>query len=244
MKIVMVSGWKGSGKDMVAEYLVEQGFRRVAFADPLKDMVAREYNIPRSWCDDRRYKESALLQYPVAPRDAFCRMVAENMIREFRDTHNVAPHGFCYQENEFYGLVRDGDRVIKVRVYWTPRALCILKGSSNRSVISSYWIALAAENMKKDPNGLYVISDARYKSEVEQVIGIVGKSSVTTLRLNRFDITDSIDPSERDLDDYNFDVVIENRGTKLECLRAVDRALGLERKRSLDLHQETPFDLP
>ena len=230
MRIVMVSGWKGSGKDMTAEHLIqEHGFKRVAFADPLKDLVAKEYNIPRSYCDDRKYKEAPLLQYPVAPKDAFSRMIAENQIREFRDTHGVTPHGFTYQNGEFYGLVQDGDREIKVRVYQTPRSLCILKGSTNRSVDSGYWIKLACSEMAKDPNGLYVISDLRYKSEVGQVTDIIGKSNVSSIRINRFDTTESTDSSERDLDDYPFEHVIENRGTKLECLRAVERVLGLRK---------------
>ena len=64
MNIVALSGWKGSGKDMVANYLVEKwGFQRVSFADPLKDEVARKWKLPRSWMDDLAFKEKPLLPY-------------------------------------------------------------------------------------------------------------------------------------------------------------------------------------
>ena len=47
MKIVFVTGWVGSGKDTFANVLVKhKGYRRFAFADPIKEMVAKEHNVP------------------------------------------------------------------------------------------------------------------------------------------------------------------------------------------------------
>ncbi len=47
MKIVLVTGWVGSGKDTFANVLVKhKGYRRFAFADPIKEMVAQEHKIP------------------------------------------------------------------------------------------------------------------------------------------------------------------------------------------------------
>jgi hypothetical protein len=45
--------------------------------------------------------------------------------------------------------------------------------------------------------------------------------------VSRYDTTESTDPSERDLDDYTFDHVVENRGTIPEYLRKLDKILGL-----------------
>lgn len=229
MKVLMISGWKGSGKDTVAEFLIkEHGFKRVAFADPLKDMVAEEYGIPREWCDDRQHKEAPLLRYRVSPKDSFSRTVAETMALEFRTEDGKAPQGFTYENGEFYGVCKDEDGIFRDKpVFWTPRALCILKGSTNRSVTSSYWIKRAVEGMLKDDGGLYVISDARYRSEISQVSELVGKEKVTSLRVNRFDSAESVDSSERDLDNYEFDVVVENRSTKEELFRKVRSALKL-----------------
>jgi hypothetical protein len=46
--VVGVLGFKGSGKDTVGDYLVQQhGFQRDSFANPLKDAVAATFNWPR-----------------------------------------------------------------------------------------------------------------------------------------------------------------------------------------------------
>jgi hypothetical protein len=50
MKIVLVSGFAGAGKDTFSEVLCEhKGYRRFAFADPIKEMIAKKYNIPLEW---------------------------------------------------------------------------------------------------------------------------------------------------------------------------------------------------
>ena len=50
--VVFLSGYLQSGKDTVGNYLVERfNFKRVAFADILKDEVSELYNIPRSLLD-------------------------------------------------------------------------------------------------------------------------------------------------------------------------------------------------
>eukprot|EP00877_Chromochloris_zofingiensis_P002864 jgi/Chrzof1/12579/UNPLg00532.t1 len=45
MKIVLLSGWMKSGKDLVGQILVERGFKRLAFADALKEEVHKLYGI-------------------------------------------------------------------------------------------------------------------------------------------------------------------------------------------------------
>ena len=51
-KIISVSGFIGSGKDSVAEYLItEHGFKRVSFASSLKDAVAAIFSWDRAMLD-------------------------------------------------------------------------------------------------------------------------------------------------------------------------------------------------
>jgi dephospho-CoA kinase len=50
MKIVVVAGFAGAGKDTFANVLCKhKGYRRFAFADPIKEMIAEEHNVPLEW---------------------------------------------------------------------------------------------------------------------------------------------------------------------------------------------------
>ena len=188
--IVSLSAWKKSGKDHAAELLIKNlGFKRLAFADVLKDMVAEQYGIDRKSLDDQNLKEKAILSLPVDPKDKFSEMVTNFMSREFAKGE-------------------DG------RLYWTPRALAILEGSVKRSVNSTYWVSRALSKMQKGDRA--VIADMRYRSEAAQIKEFADKSGIKSLvvRINRFDESPSTDPSERDMDNYgSFDHIIENKGT-------------------------------
>jgi hypothetical protein len=188
--IVCLSGWKRSGKDTAADLLVSDfNFKRVAFADSLKDMVAEQYGISRKSLDDQSLKESPIFKLPVDPKDPFSKMITDYMNPEFRSD-------------------------AEGKLYWTPRALAILEGSVKRSVNSKYWTSRALSQI--GPSDLAVVTDLRYKSEAAQVREYADTMGVKSLiiRINRFDTSPSQDPSERDMDDFlDFDTVIENRGT-------------------------------
>jgi hypothetical protein len=227
--LVLISGWKGSGKDTIAGYLRDNfGFKHLSFASPLKDEVARQYNLPREWMDSTKMKEEPLFHLPAAPKDAFGRNVAEFMFGELRTASGERPHGFSYQNDDFYVKIytkedgeftKKGDEIL-VRGYWTPRALLILEGSMKRSVFANYWVSQAvAKTVGGGEN--YVISDARYKNEIETVKSTY-KGDVVTIRVNRFASSSSNDPSERDLDDYQFDFTIDNAGTLEQLLEKID----------------------
>ncbi len=57
MKIILVAGWSGSGKDLFGAWLCKHhGFTRFAFADPVKDVVAKELGVERSLLDTAEWK--------------------------------------------------------------------------------------------------------------------------------------------------------------------------------------------
>jgi hypothetical protein len=188
--IIGLSGWRGSGKDAAASFLVNEfKFKRISFAHTLKDMVAEQYDIPRNSLDDPNLKDAPLFQYPLNPQDDFSKMISDFLKKEFK---------------------MDGNG----KLYWTPRALAILEGSVKRSVNVAYWTNRALSQIKA--GDLVVISDLRYKSEASQIRGYANATGQKSLliRINRFDEPPSDDPSERDLDDYRwFDAVVENRGS-------------------------------
>jgi len=223
-------GWKRSGKDTCADYLWDNGYMRVSFAGVLKDMVATEYGIPRYDCDDPDKKEAPILTLPVIPKDAFTLSIANLLFKEFRTASGLpAMEPYVDPSGAFLGVMgRD-----VAQLYWTPRALCILKGSINRAVDSSYWVSKTIDNItnislenetRHIRDNLFVISDLRYRSEVEQLRQQFGKDLVT-VRVNRFQDVNSTDASERDLDNYKFDVVIENVGTLEELYHKIEMEL-------------------
>lgn len=63
--LIGLAGRISCGKDTLADMLVqEHGYRKMAFADPLKDFCSRLYDVDRSWFDDRSTKERPLPDEP------------------------------------------------------------------------------------------------------------------------------------------------------------------------------------
>lgn len=218
MKLIAISGWKQNGKDTSADYIIAKyDATRVSFADPLKDLAAAEYDVPREAFDKPELKEQPLLHLPVKPQDGFSRMLNEFMVKEYRDDKGRQPVRFEYFAQEFFGVM--ADRSVET-VYWTPRALAILKGSGNRAVRSDFWVAQAAKLAQKR-GGIVVISDLRFKSEMKQLRDSFG-DNIVTIRVQREDTSPSTDPSERDLDDGQFDHWVQNRGTLEELYEKLD----------------------
>jgi hypothetical protein len=215
--IIALSGFRRSGKDAAGVYLVERGFKRLAFADILKDMASELFSIKRESFDNPATKDSPLYHLPIAPADTFSLMINNDQIKEYR--------------------TRDG-KVIDVKInsleeaatnpyklYQTPRSLLILLGSMMRSVRNDYWVQKALDSIDLTDN--IVITDMRYPSEAEQIKAFAKEHNATLkiVRVNRFDTTDSVDPSERSMDNYVFDHVIENRSTLQDYYAKIDQVV-------------------
>lgn len=235
MKLIAISGWKKSGKDTAGELLInDYGFNRISFAGPLKDKVAADFNMTREEQDDQSLKEQPLFDYPVIPKDKFALNLVKFMYKEFRDAKGRIPLDlYIDPSGAVMGVMSYPDRINPqeelAQLYWTRRAMQILEGSGKRTVDSNYWVKQAIDKIDKKTRQagvlkmgtpLFVITDLRYKSEVEPLRAAFGKD-LLTVRVNRFESTESTDPSERDLDNYKFDVVLENKGTLEEFLNKV-----------------------
>jgi len=65
VKLIGITGYKGSGKDTIAEYLVrEKGFKTISFADKLRDVCSDVFNLDMDYFTDTQLKEQSLEQYP------------------------------------------------------------------------------------------------------------------------------------------------------------------------------------
>ncbi len=60
--ILFISGWAHAGKDSLAKILVESyDFQKLAFADPIKQQVAKNLDIPLEWCYDQNKKAESMV---------------------------------------------------------------------------------------------------------------------------------------------------------------------------------------
>lgn len=61
MKIVFVGGFAGAGKDTFANVLCkEKGYKRFAFADPIKEKIAEEHGVPLEWLHSATGKQKVV----------------------------------------------------------------------------------------------------------------------------------------------------------------------------------------
>ena len=221
---------KGCGKDECSKYLIEKyGAVRFALANPLKDLVSEEYDIPRHYMDDRDLKEAPILHLPVTPTDAFTKMIHEFMVKEFRTADGVQPSAFYYEGDMFLGITPEGP----FSLYHTPRSLCILKGSTNRAVKTDYWMSKLFLNMATDLDigNLMIVTDMRYRSEMQAFRENYG-DEVFFVRINRHKVNPSSDPSETDLDGCVFDMEIDNTGSLEELRNELDLLVAILKGRS------------
>jgi adenylate kinase family enzyme len=71
IRVVIISGYRGAGKDSFAELLKDKyGYRRVSFADALRESCSQLFSIPMSTFLDRDLKEKPIDSWPfMSPRD-------------------------------------------------------------------------------------------------------------------------------------------------------------------------------
>lgn len=197
--IIALSGWKQSGKDSSADYIIKNyGFHKISLAGALKHNTSVEYGIPPEYFHDNELKESQIKQMPAS----------EEAVELYKDL-----------------LYLDTDN----NYYWTPRALLIHEGRSKRLVDKDYWVrALFTSIFAADQAGqeLFVLSDLRFPSEVEAFKKYYPEYDFIIIRVDRFDSPPNNDDTERSLDNYNFDYVLKNKGDINELAKNLNVIMG------------------
>lgn len=86
-KVVVLTGLKGSGKDEIAKVLIKEfGYKKIAFADLLKDIVALLYGWPREGLEGttskwREWRETEDKLWGITPRYAL-QKVGTELVRD------------------------------------------------------------------------------------------------------------------------------------------------------------------
>ena len=176
--LIMLSGYAQSGKDTIGSHLVNTwGFRRLAFADKLKDEVSQRYGVKRELMDSGLGKRTQMMV--------------------------------------------DGSPT-------TVRDLLVQYGTARRRENSHYFIEPIIDTIDKAEANL-VITDWRYENEYSRIRDRFNQQELRliALRINRFKTPPFVSETEIQLDQFSFDVVLNNTGSVKALLRNVDKSLAL-----------------
>jgi phosphomevalonate kinase len=123
--IVLLSGWKGSGKDYVGDIIEkEYGYRKVKIAKRLKDEVSNKYNINRDLLETQEGKKMVNLTTGETYRDLLIRhgedkreedvnYWVKNIVSE--ESSSIVISDWRFTE-EYEYLVNTGSNVITIRI--------------------------------------------------------------------------------------------------------------------------------
>jgi hypothetical protein len=230
--VVLISGYRGSGKDTAANIAFDKGTSldlspKIAhFANSLKDFTAETYNIPIHYFHDQDLKERALFDFPVRASNGHERNIQSMMHKLHRTASGVEPViDSMMSSDESGNCTYNGEAV-----FWTPRGLLIAEASLKRAVDPHFWAKTLIRNISASDSRfarLIIIPDFRFTNEVMAVKAAAdANTDVITVRVNRFDSPPILDPTETHLDDFKFDHVIENKGKLDELNFKVSELIG------------------
>lgn len=186
-------GKKGSGKDTAAEVLLDKGWARVSFADPLKDICAAVFGL-----------KPAKFHHPEFKDIEFTEPLVLN--EEHADNLLTALSGVVYS-HQHAALVKElvVDKQIK-----TARELLQFIGTDviRNAYSKTYWVDLAESKLKDwTERGVNVVfTDVRFKDEMEMIKDNGGQ--VLQIKRN----IDPVDNHSSEMIDFKVDSVIENNG--------------------------------
>lgn len=165
-KVIGVAGWRGAGKDTIANFLVTHaGFKRIGFADRLYQEVAQAFDVTVEFLSDRKTKEQPL---------------PELALINCKDPDASKHEGFVAVFLATMGETSTLDSLKKPR---SPREILQVWGTDYRRKMFSetYWVDSVRQTISKDKENSYVISDVRFVNEAE-VITSLGGTMIKVIR--------------------------------------------------------------
>lgn len=165
-KVVGLVGLRGSGKDTAAQFLLAQGWRRIAFADALYLEVAEAFGVTVEFLGDRAKKE--LPQKELA-------------LVNCKDDLFVG----CFLAYEDARRAADGEaqlpRLAQLSAPRSPREILQVWGTEYRRLMyrDDYWREQVYKAIVAQPETNFVITDVRFPDEaklVENILhGVLGR---------------------------------------------------------------------
>lgn len=237
MKIIGVHAKARSGKDILCTALASTyGFKHVAFADYVKEMTAKYFNIDNDKIFHKKTKESRILLQATG-----------NAVRKIHSYYK--DFGGETQEGDYpawakaiavqeYGIEYIDLSSRKKKVHETLKSIVRLFTENKiqfeslaQGDSSMIWVNYLFRQMEEHDKVTYIVSDVRYRNEKEAIRACGGKV-IKLIRTDRPDIEAGADhPSETELDnDTDWDFTIVNDQKKDWQQRLIVNAANAIRK--------------
>ena len=196
--IIGISGVARSGKDSVANILVKNyGFKKMAFADPLKRICSKVFLVPIQCFYDDNMKDMALIEPEVIDVYHIQRLVtelAEHVNITADQVQSLNTHG-CGKELK------------------SPREILQFVGTDlvRTHIKDTVWLDIFISELKKS-DGHVVCSDARFENE-RKILKELGGINILVTRPT-ITAAAQAHSSETNLGtEADYDVVVKNEGS-------------------------------
>ncbi|CAK0773832.1 hypothetical protein CCP3SC1AL1_690011 [Gammaproteobacteria bacterium] len=172
--IILLSGYAGSGKDTVADWICNKypTFQKLSIASSLKEHTSKKYNFDINLCYTQEGKKTII-------------------------------------DSEANAGIGNGNATVRDLLIYEAIELKRLHGDD-------YFINKIVDviNAHANANAHYVISDVRYTNEIYRIENVYRlTTSITTMYVSNTNVTPSSDPSEHQLDTYEFSYYIDNNSS-------------------------------
>lgn len=204
MKLIGLAGKKGAGKDTIADVFVKrEKFKRVALAEPLKELIVKVFGVPLEYLNDRKLKEGdlpELISIDYSHLDKI-RDIVEN------------EWGFVISRDQREAIENfHGEEIYAVRELMQLVGTDILR----KNVRDDIWVVLLFSRIKELGCDV-VVSDVRFSNE-RKALKAAGAELILIKR--GYDSKDQ-HISENDLgNESEYDVVINNNDITLQELES------------------------
>ncbi len=208
MRLIAFVGKKQSGKSTSAKHLIEaKGYQRLSFAQPLRDLCAKAFELPESYFTDERLKE-----HPIGDI-----IIGKDCVVELLKLEGLTFSDLTPEAQERW----NGGAVL---VCLTPRQILQKVGSEvfREGISNTYWIDKAGKSLK--PDGKYVIDDVRFLNEGD----FVKRHHGSLVRIKRpGPVSSDTHISEMEMDAIETDFTILNTQPLPEFLVEINSIEGL-----------------
>lgn len=197
--IIALTGYAGTGKDTVADILATHcGFRKLAFADPLRGEVAAAFDVPLDLLTNRDTKEQAtpLLRMERAPLEFRAVVAYETDAAKHADTSD--------------------DWITAPR---TPRQILQWWGTEyRRAQDPDYWVKATRQRLvhyiNEQREQRFVITDCRFPNEAQAIQAMGGQLwQVTRVGISAATTTEGAHSSATSGAELEPHAIIQNHGT-------------------------------